>query len=62
MFVKIKDIYVNTSMVSIAALRGSSLILDFAYSKPEGPVFVTIPFDTEEEALQALRIVTGQED
>jgi hypothetical protein len=50
MLVKIKDVHVNTQHISMVALRGTTLVIDFAYSKPEGPVFLAFEFETESEA------------
>lgn len=60
MIVKVKDTYINRNHVSLVALKpDNTLVVDLAYSKPEGPVFLVFPFDTKEEAEQCLNRLVG---
>jgi hypothetical protein len=56
MFVKIKNIYINTDHVSMISLKEDwTLVVDFSYSKEDGqPVFLAFSFDDEEAANAAL--------
>lgn len=61
MFVKIKNIHINTTHVSMVSLKEDlTLVVDFAYSKENGePVFLAFSFDTEEAANEALNQLIG---
>jgi hypothetical protein len=57
MIVKVQNVYINTDHVSMVALKEASLVVDFAYSKPDGPVFLVFNYDSEEEATAALATI-----
>lgn len=63
MFVKIKNIHINTAHVSMVSLKEDlTLVVDFSYSKESGePVFLAFSFDTEEAANAALNSIVGDE-
>lgn len=63
MFTQIKDIHVNTDHVSMLAVKESTLIIDFAYNKSDGPVFLTFEFESPEEAqAELLRLASIHND
>ena len=65
--IRIRDTFINPDYVSMARVNKSkngeifTLVVDFAYSKPEGPVFLTFEFDTAAEANEALSSIVGDD-
>jgi hypothetical protein len=56
MFQKIKNIYVNRTLISMISLKeDNTLVVDFNYCKENGePVFLAFNFDSEDAAKTAL--------
>ena len=64
--INIRGTFINPDHISMARVNTSkdgkefSLVVDFSYSKPDGPVFLSFTYSDKEEAAAALSLVVGE--